>query len=128
MVAYSYEISWPPTLDDLKVDMKITPGETREDNTLSIDLGAAYDFAAERKAGKYRFDTNDPDQFALPDPPRDFRLGILRLAARLSERRRSKDGMINMQELGVARIAGSDPDIDRMLRLGKFSPMAESFA
>lgn len=121
-------ISWPPTLADLKVDMKIEATETREDAALTYDLGAAYDFVAERKAGKYRFDATDPDQFELDDPPRDFRLGVLRLAARLSERRRSKDGVINMSELGVARIAGTDPDIDRLLRLGKFSPFAESFA
>lgn len=121
-------IPWPPTLADLKVDMKIVVGETRDDATLSYDLNAAYDFVSNRKRGKYKFDATDPDQFELPDPPHDFRLGVLRLAARLSERRRSKDGMINMQELGVARIAGSDPDIDRMLQLGKFLPMQESFA
>lgn len=116
-----YAISWPPTLADLKVDMGIPADDTRDDNKLSIDLGAAFDFAAERKSGVYRFDVTDPDQLELPEPDRDFRLGILRLAARWGDRRRTKDATINMQELGIGRVASSDPDIDRMLRLGRYN-------
>lgn len=115
------EISWPPTLADLKVDMKIAAGETRDDAALQFDLNAAFDFAADRKRGVYRFDFTDPDQLELPEPPHDFRLGVLRLASRWGDRRRSRDGMVAMQELGISRIAGSDPDIDRMLRLGRFN-------
>lgn len=116
-----YEIAWPPTLADLKVDMGIAADETKKDDQLSIDLGAAFDFAADRKAGQYRFDLTDPDQLELPEPPRDFRLGILRLAARWNDRRRTKDATIQMQELGIGRVAQSDPDIDRMLRLGRYN-------
>jgi hypothetical protein len=116
-----YEISWPPTVADLKVDMGIQADDIRKDDQLSIDLGAAFDFAAERKQGKYRFDLTDPDQLQMPEPDRDFRLGILRLAARWNERRRTKDGTVQMQELGIGRVASSDADIDRMLRLGRFN-------
>lgn len=117
------ELTWPLDLADLKTDMKIPPAETRDDAALQLDLDAAVGFAVDRKRGKYRFDTTDPNQFDLPPPPADFMLGVLRLAARWNARRRSQDAMVNMQEFGIARVAFTDPDIDRMLRLGRFNPI-----
>lgn len=114
-------ISWPPTLENLKVDMKIPANNTGHDAELSYDLNAAYSFASKRKSGIYRFDATDPDQFELPDPGHDFRLGLLRLAARWNSRRRTQDATIRMQELGIGRIASTDPDIDRMLELGRYN-------
>lgn len=119
------EIAWPPTLANLKADMglaqQIAADDTRKDEQLSFDLNAAFDFAADRKKGVYRFDLTDPDQLQLPEPPHDFRLGILRLASRWNDRRRTKDGTIAMQDFGIGRVAASDPDIDRMLRLGRYN-------
>lgn len=115
------KIAWPPTLANLKADMGIQADDTRKDEQLSYDFNAVYSFVADRKKGLYRFDLTDPDQMQLPDPPHDFRLGILRLASRWNDRRRTKDGTIRMEELGIGRVASTDPDIDRMLRLGRFN-------
>lgn len=114
-------ISWPPTLENLKIDMGIPVNDTRDDAPLSYDFNAVYSFVAERKAGIYQFDATDPDQLELPEPGHDFRLGILRLAARWNSRRRTQDATIRMQELGIGRVASSDPDIDRMLKLGRYN-------
>jgi len=115
------EIAWPPTLANLKVDMGVQADDLRKDDQLTYDLNAAFAFVKDRKKGVYRFDLTDPDQLELPEPDHDFRLGILRLAARWNDRRRTKDGMVQMQELGIGRVASTDPDIDRMLRLGRFN-------
>lgn len=114
-------IEWPPTLANLKTDMGVAADDLRKDEQLTYDLNAAFAFAADRKKGIYRFDLTDPDQLQLPEPDADFRLGILRLAARWNDRRRTKDGMVQMQELGIGRVASTDPDIDRMLRLGRYN-------
>jgi hypothetical protein len=47
-------------------------------------------------------------------------LGTVRLAARWHNRRRSPDGMLDMGELGNARIPTGDPDIERLLGIARF--------
>jgi len=120
-------MSWPPTLDELKTDMKIELSDTREDDRLTTDLAAAVAWVESVKPS-FRYDETDPAQLELPDPPADLRLGTLRMAGRWNDRRRSKDGMVAMGELGVTRVTSYDNDIDRMLKIGKYAPMSEQFA
>ncbi|MBB2500264.1 hypothetical protein H5411_14160 [Amycolatopsis echigonensis] len=47
-------------------------------------------------------------------------LGTVRLAAREFARRRSPEALIDMGELGSARIPSFDPDIERLLGIGRF--------
>lgn len=55
----------------------------------------------------------------LPAPTADMELGTVRLAGRYHARRRSVDGLVVAAELGVARVPYLDPDIRRLLGLGK---------
>ena len=109
---------WPPTLDALKDDLKIDLADTRDDDRLASDLAAAVSFV-ERVRPDVQYDSFDPDQIDKPVPTVDHRLGTLRLAGRWGDRRRSPDGTISMGELGTSRVSTFDPDIDRMLRLGR---------
>ena len=59
----------------------------------------------------------------LPVPGSDFELGTIRLAGRWFTRRRSPDGLVSMAELGGARVPSFDPDIERLLRIGRHSPV-----
>jgi hypothetical protein len=43
----------------------------------------------------------------------------VRLASRWHTRRRSPDALIEMGELGASRVPSFDPDIDRLLRIGR---------
>jgi len=108
-------MQWPPTLDDLKVDLKID--DDRDDARLQLDLDAAIAFAK-----RVRPDLNlgsDPTSDG-PDPDDDFILGVLRLAGRWNTRRRSPDGLIDAGDLGTSRIPRIDTDIARMLGIDTF--------
>jgi hypothetical protein len=113
-------MSWPPTLADLKADMR-SRGEDAavldiDDVRLQPMLDAAVSFV-QRVRWKFNF-TADPES-ELPDPTADLILGTLRLASRWHTRRRSPDSLVQMGELGAGRVPSIDPDIDRLLRLGR---------
>lgn len=113
----SNPLTWPPTLADLKNDMKIPLDDTRDDVILTQVLDAAIDKVTEIKAGVYDFGVA-PD---LPVPPVRIVLGTIRLAGRWHTRRRSPDGLVAMAELGAARVPSFDPDIERMLGIGRYA-------
>ncbi len=96
-------MAWPPTLDDLKVDLNID--DTRDDTSLQHCLDAAVQFVEE-------IHTDD-------DLSRYF-LGAIRLAGRWYTRRSSPDGVVVMNEMGNSRVPSFDSDIDRLLRIGKY--------
>lgn len=112
-------MAWPPTLADLKVDMKIAANDTRDDAQLQQALDAAVAFVARVRRSSYNFD-RDLGSF-LPDPALapDLILGTLRLARRWKDRARSPAGIIEMADLGAARVSSGDADIDRLLRIGR---------
>lgn len=58
------------------------------------------------------------------DPDDDLVLGTLRLAGRWFTRKRAPDDLIAAAELGTTRLPGLDPDITRMLRIGRHQPAA----
>lgn len=115
-------MSWPPTLDELKTDMKhkpVTPVDPNEDERLEQVLDAAVAYVERVRGSSFNF-AADPDSL-LPDPTTDLWLGTMRLAGRWHTRRRSPDALVDMGELGGARVPGFDPDIERLLGIGRFA-------
>lgn len=127
-------MSWPPTLVELKDELSSTPGtpgvpvgDTRDDTKLQRYLDAAVSFV-ERVRPQFNY-TADPVfvtdadtelQVEVPEPTPDIVLGTLRLAIRWNTRRRSPDGLVAMAEQATARIPSFDPDIDRLLGIGRY--------
>lgn len=120
-------MSWPPTLDELKLDMKIELTDTDDDDDLTTVLDAAVAFVERVRPA---FNYTDSPEFVtdadgllvdVPTPTSDLVLGTLRLAVRWHTRRRSPDGLIDMGELGAGRVPSFDPDIDRLLGIGRFA-------
>lgn len=109
---------WPPKVDDLKADIGVD--DSRDDARLKTVLDAAVAFV-QRVRPKFNYDASPLSE--LPAPTDDLVLGTLRLAGRWHTRRRSPDGLVQMAELGAARVTSFDPDIDRLLRIGRHAPM-----
>jgi|SRR5690554_7811408 len=107
--------AWPPTLEELKVDLGIDPDDNRRDAQLKQALDAAIAYVERVRPG-FRYVETDLE---LPEPDADMRLGTLRLAGRWHIRRRSPDGVISMDQMGATRVSTGDVDIDRLLRLGR---------
>lgn len=110
---------WPPTLDELKDDMKIDLDDTRDDVRLAQVFDAAVVFVARQRRSSFNFDGDLSS--ALPEPTADIVLGTLRLAGRWHIRRRSPDALIQMADMGASRVPSFDPDIDRLLGIGRFA-------
>lgn len=109
-------MAWPPTLDDLKTDLSVT--DTRDDERLQQVLDAAVAFVERTRDGDFNF-AGDLGS-TLPDPTPDLVLGTLRLAGRWHTRRRSPDALVQLgQDMGSSRVPGIDPDIERLLRIGR---------
>ncbi|HET6291016.1 MAG TPA: hypothetical protein VFG15_30265 [Amycolatopsis sp.] len=109
---------WPITLDKLKRDLKIPLDDERDDVELQDQLDAAVYFIRRVRAGSFNFD-GDP-MSTLDEPTPDLCLGVVRLAGRWFTRRRSPDALIAMADAGSARVPSFDPDIDRLLGIGKY--------
>jgi hypothetical protein len=110
-------MSWPPVLAELKSDMKVDAVDTRDDVALQLMLDASV-FFAERMQPAYNYAADPMSDLDDPDP--DLKLGAIRLASRWHTRRRSPDGLVAMAELGSARVPSFDPDIERLLRIGRY--------
>jgi hypothetical protein len=113
-------VAWPPDLAALKVDLRIGRDDVRDDDVLGTELAAAVAYVERVHVGRYNF-SGEPVS-ALPAPGPDLTLGTLRLAGRWKTRRRSPDGLVEMGEMGSARVSSGDVDIDRLLRIGRFAP------
>lgn len=111
-------MTWPPVLADLKEDLKIEADDTRDDDRLTVCLDAAIAFVV-RVRPTYNYDADPTSD--LDDPTEDLFLGTVRLAGRWHTRRRSPDGLIQMAELGASRVPSFDPDIERLLSIGRFA-------
>jgi hypothetical protein len=105
----------PPELADLKQDLNIP--DTRDDAVLQVELDAAIAYAmAVRPELNYDADVFNP----RPAPSAAFRLGVIRQAGRWHARRRSPDATIAMGDLGTSRVPSFDPDIERMMGIGRY--------
>lgn len=101
-------MSWPPTLADLKADVRATDDD-RDDDALGVRLAAAIAYVEDVHASDPEFLESDR-----------ARLGCLMLAVRLYRRRDTPDGLLMAGELGAVRVGTGDPDIDRMLKIGRY--------
>lgn len=106
------------TLAGLKKDMKIAVDDTRDDDALTTNLEAAVAFVEEVHGEKFDF-TGGPSS-TLPPPTKSVEIGTYRLAARWKARQKSPDAVIAMGELGAGRVPSFDPDIDRLLGIGRY--------
>lgn len=109
--------AWPPQLHEVKDDAKLKPDDHTDDERLQLVLDAAIVFVERIKRGKLDF-TGAPIT-TLPKPNQDVRLGTMRLAYRWHVRRRSPEMLASMGELGSARLPSFDPDIERLLGIGR---------
>lgn len=91
--------------------------DDRDDTRLQRVLDAAVVFVERVRKGHFNFE-GDP-MSELPAPSADLKLGTMMLAQRWHTRRRSPDGLVAMADMGSARVMSFDPDIDRLLRLGR---------
>jgi hypothetical protein len=115
-------MSWPPSLADLKDYVGVS--DDRDDVTLMTALEAAIDYVTGPKGvlrGAYNFTgATTGDESLLPAPSMRVAQGTVRYASRLHNLRRSPDGTIDMGELGNARIPTNDPEIERLLGIGRW--------
>lgn len=108
-------MDWPPTIADLKADLQIPDGV--DDDVLQTSLDAAIAFVVRTRSDI------DYGQFPMPGakpPTSDLALGTVRLAGRWFTRRRSPEALVDAGEMGSARVPSFDPDIDRLLRIGRY--------
>lgn len=103
---------WPPQLQDVKG----VSTDSRDDVALQDALDAAVDWVEDARAGDFDFG-DDP---TLPEPPYRVFRGTIQLAKRWVNRLNSPDGLVDMGELGAARIPSVDPDIERQLGVGRW--------
>lgn len=116
-------VEWPPSLATLKADAKITDpaspaAKAADDAALQRILDAAVVFVEARRRDLF-YGGGELNGDGLPEPDADVVLGTIRLAFRWHVRRRSPDMLIEAAELGNARVPGIDPDIERLLRIGR---------
>lgn len=105
---------WPPQLQDVKG----AATDSRDDVALQDALDAAVAYVEEARAGDFNFTGSSLSLLPVPDP-KVFR-GTVQLARRWFQRLSSPEGLVDMGELGTARIPSVDPDIERQLGIGRF--------
>ena len=106
------------TLEELKNEMADPEvDDPGDDERLQRVLDAAQAFVERVRTGQFNFD--DDPLCDRPGPTADLKLGTLMLARRWDTRRRSPDGLVAMADQGSARVLSFDPDIDRLLRIGR---------
>ena len=117
-------MQWPPNLEVLRADIRgrTVAGERStvdlsDTAALQLRLDAAVSFVERVRRGDFNFG-GDPAS-VLPDPDADTVLGTLMLAARWKWRQRSPDALVEGGDLGSARVPSFDPDIERLLRIGR---------
>jgi hypothetical protein len=109
-------MTWPPTLADYKADQKVTDDDY--DVMHQQNLDAAIAVVERLHEGTFNFDADPLSD--LPEPGTDIYLGTIRLAGHWYKRRDTPQGLMQMNDLGVLRVASFDPDIERLLRIGRF--------
>lgn len=112
---------WPPKVEDLMIDQGWSTEDLKTGDLefYQTQLDAAVSFV-ERKRPLINY-TGDLSSLN-PEPDPDLFLGTIRLAARWVSRRRSPDATVSFGELGTGRVSAYDPDIERLLRIGRQSP------
>lgn len=117
-VAAEVTSAWPPLVSDVKQALRLTASDTRDDERLASALAAAVAHVEEARAGDFNFLADEDSELAAPT--HNLRTGTVRLAVRWYERLRSPEGLVDLGELGSARIPSVDPDIERLLGIGRY--------
>lgn len=110
-------MAWPPTIEDLKVELKRE--SEPDDPRMQSCLDAAVVVVQRLREGDLNFGLGEDGEDDLPDPGADVHLGTLRLAWRWYTRRRSPDALVQMAELGNGRVPMFDNDIEMLLQIGR---------
>ncbi len=113
-------LTWPPSLDSYKVDLKLAADDDRFDDALQASLDAAVDWLQEARPDVNWFDESDPDGLLKPVTMRLI-LGCLRYARRLDIRRETPLSTLIVAELGSANVSTLDFDIDHLTRTGRYA-------
>jgi hypothetical protein len=111
---------WPPEVQDVKDYLGLS--DNRDDVSIEAALSAAITYVEEARAGDFNFlaVAGSP----LPAPPPHVEAGTVELAARWHSMRRSPDGLVDMGELGTARIPAVGSDLQMKLGTGRYrAPM-----
>jgi hypothetical protein len=111
--------TWPPSVQDVKTDVGIDVDV--DDTVLATELAAAVAYV--RRVRK-RFNYDHDATCDYPDPPDDLWLGTVRLAKRWHDRRRAAAGMVFAGDGGTDTVPYVDPDIERLLGIGRFRKAA----
>lgn len=114
-------LTWPLTVEDLRQDADGSDNAelaTWDDERLQMVLDAAVSWVRDVRP---QFNYDGSSTSTLPEPTQNHMLGILRLAGRWHNRRSSPNGIVDMGEMGGSRITSYDPDIDRLLRIGRWA-------
>lgn len=86
--------------------------------------GTVEDLEAARKAAATFVEARRPDlvwlDATMEDVPADVWLGAVLLTNRLLSRRGSPQGVAEVGEFGPAAILRSDPDVERLLGIGRY--------
>jgi hypothetical protein len=110
------------TLDELVNELEeeaVTAADLPEAEALRLQrvLDASVYFVERIHRGRFNF--NGALGSLLPVPNSDLVLGTLMLAKRWHTRRRSPQLLVSAGAAGQARVPGIDPDIERLLRIGR---------
>lgn len=107
--------TWPPLLEDLQRDMKLTDVTLTDEQVEQLEQTLA---AAIAYVERTRSDLDFTD--SLGD---DLMLGTLRYARRLDLRRETPVGLMVLDGITSTTIPGWDSDIERLLQIGRYAPM-----
>ena len=115
-------LPWPPQLEDVRRELKRADDDRADDPLLQSRLDAAVAWVEEQRADDFTF-TGVPTA-TMPAPDAKVWLGTVLMVVRWHQRRASPDGLVDMGDLGSARVPSVDPDIERMLGVGRYrAPM-----
>jgi hypothetical protein len=120
---------WPPSLVDLRVDMGDRDDQDdSKDPSMSMVLDAAVQHVRDIKGWKYDIAAVEESGVVKVAPTAALILGTIRLAARWHSRRSTQDNLMTLGDAGGLVVPGYDSDIERLLQVGRFTPMSEAFA
>lgn len=109
---------------DLKTDLGIEADDNRKDAEIQRNLDASLDYVRRVRADldwTAGSESESESDSELPDPTADNLLGVVRLAARWFDRKKSLDGVVELGDMGSARIPAYDSDIEKLLGIGLFA-------
>jgi hypothetical protein len=114
---------WPPTVTDVRADAGLPDtGADPSDAAISSRLAAAVEYV---QTVRPEFNYDSDPLSCLPAPTASLWQGAVMITVRLIARRRSQDGIVFMgQDQGATRIGSVDPDIDRVLGIGRYREAA----